>query len=347
MSIVADIRIVRKSVPLKKPYRLSFATLESFDTIFAIVKLDSGQTGVGETVPVKGYGWEDAEETYSLLTSLAKELEGRAAAELLDELIQRQPQTPFAMTALLTSIESALYGWRSVPVPFQVPLAALFTPQDDPAKTREALSGYKDNKTFKIKLGVGDVESDLKMIKGLHEIDWGKSRLRFDANQAFDFEEALAVGVALAGLPVEFYEQPLHPQAWEDMARLTGRIEVPTMLDESIWTENDVRTTIKQKAARAIKLKLMKCGSTSHTLALVELARKNGLDVVLGNGIAGPLGCHQEAVLHRLSGLDTDGEMNGFLKVESSADRDAIRQAPGAVEIITVEPPMDAGALGG
>lgn len=337
--IVTNIKVVRQACPLRQPYHLAMGTLESFDSLFVRVELNSGQWGIGETVPLAGYGWEDADQSHSFLIGLAEKVQSRLAAEIWQKLRLLQTDRPFAVTAILTGLEAALYGWPEIPVPFGVPLAALADFSAGSVESTISRLSARGYTTFKIKLGAQDIDSDLSLIKELHDLKWDRGRLRFDANQAFDFNQALALGQAMEGLPVEFFEQPLAKDAWDEMVELTTRLKTPTMLDESIWNESDINRVAKTGAARAVKLKLMKCGSMAHTQALLDLARKAGLGVVLGNGVAGPLSCHQEAVLHHNLNLTTAGEMNGLFKLRDSWGQNAVHPVPGGLEVLSARPP--------
>jgi hypothetical protein len=64
-----------------------------------------------------------------------------------------------------------------------------------------------------------------------------------------------------------------------------------------------------------VKFKLAKNRCPSELLDMIALARQLGLDVVLGNGVQGSVGCLLEAKVHLAAGLTRPGEMNGYRKV--------------------------------
>jgi L-alanine-DL-glutamate epimerase-like enolase superfamily enzyme len=65
--------------------------------------------------------------------------------------------------------------------------------------------------------------------------------------------------------------------------------------------------------ADVIKLKLMKMGGLNALVAGLRHVRACGMRSVLGNGVAGDIGCWMEACV-AATHLDNAGEMNGFLK---------------------------------
>ena len=85
------------------------------------------------------------------------------------------------------------------------------------------------------------------------------------------------------------------------------------MLDESIYGLDDIRRAAELKAARYIKVKLMKLGGLDRLAAAIDTIRDCGMEPVLGNGVACEIGCWMEACIAR-GRINNAGEMNGFLK---------------------------------
>jgi L-alanine-DL-glutamate epimerase-like enolase superfamily enzyme len=104
------------------------------------------------------------------------------------------------------------------------------------------------------------------------------------------------------------------------------------MLDESIEHENDVVRASRVPGVRYVKFKLMKAGSIARLQRGVDLAISLGLGVIVGNGVAGDLGCLHEAwaVADRLT---LPGEMNGFLKPVESLLAQPLRVSEGALAL--------------
>jgi L-alanine-DL-glutamate epimerase-like enolase superfamily enzyme len=87
---------------------------------------------------------------------------------------------------------------------------------------------------------------------------------------------------------------------------------VPLMLDESIYSEAEIERAA-QIGAAFVKLKLMKCVSLDRLVKELILIRDLGMKPVLGNGVAGDIGCWMEACVARKH-IRNAGEMNGFLR---------------------------------
>jgi L-alanine-DL-glutamate epimerase-like enolase superfamily enzyme len=144
--------------------------------------------------------------------------------------------------------------------------------------------------------------------------------VRFDANQGYSYTEARsflrAIETHLAE-QTELVEQPLPPAAWNDMAQLAQHTTVPLMLDESIYTGEDVDRAV-QVGCQWIKLKLCKQGGAQELLRIAEYAKQLGLGVVIGNGVATDIVNLLELQLyHRHAHLfNGASESNGFAKLQ-------------------------------
>ena len=88
---------------------------------------------------------------------------------------------------------------------------------------------------YKIKLGTPE---DLAIVAELrkHTV----ATFRVDANAGWTAEEAIRKSAILKDLGVEFIEQPLPHDRWDDMRRVYRESALPTIADESCRTEADV-----------------------------------------------------------------------------------------------------------
>ena len=114
---------------------------------------------------------------------------------------------------------------------------------------------------------------------------------------------------------IEYVEQPLDINAWDDCEKLLRQSEIAIMLDESISNEDDIRLAAKIGVSH-IKLKLFKHGGISETGNLALIAKKLGLKVILGNGVSTDIGNIAEAYIYNMfrSQFEKTTEANGFTK---------------------------------
>ena len=62
-----------KSV-LKKPYHLSFATLDYFESIVVYIRTEDGAEGIGEAVALPGYSWENTADVLFVVNQIIDEI---------------------------------------------------------------------------------------------------------------------------------------------------------------------------------------------------------------------------------------------------------------------------------
>src|SRR5258706_5987064 len=112
---------------------------------------------------------------------------------------------------------------------------------------------------------------------------------------------------------MEAFEPPSAAGDWESAWAVARIAPVPMMLDESIYRLDDIRRAAELKAARYIKVKLMKLGGLDRLAAAIDTIRDCGMEPVLGNRVACDIGCLIEACIARAR-IHNAGAMNGFLK---------------------------------
>jgi o-succinylbenzoate synthase len=302
-------------LPLIRPYHLSFGTLKAYDSVIVRIQGD-GKEGFGEATDCPGYYIQGLSDAWKFVCAHGPELPGKGPEEALKSIIDEEDTLSFAATPLLTALESLIRSTKE-PVTVSVRIPALGvvqgeTPEAIIADAKKLLrDGYR---TLKFKVGFS-VAEDLNRVGHLQAHLKPEIQIRLDANQGYDYSQALQFLGGLDPVGIELLEQPLKPGAWDDMSRLAKMSPVPLMLDEGIAGEQDLDRAIETGCARAVKFKLMKCGSFAHLEKMIKKASEAGLRVILGNGVATDIACFHEAQVAGKLGLTIHaGEMNGFLK---------------------------------
>ncbi len=314
MSVIRSIRLYRLEVPLAVPYKLAFGPVRYFDTLIVQIEDADGRTGLGEATVLTGYTDETVAGSWSLMQRLAVGSVGTEAEVARDRLLADVHSAPFATTALVTALEM-LQGSRflSVPAAAAVPLLGLVNAQAPGELEAEidALLG-RGFRTLKVKVGF-DAEADARRLRLIQRTVRGRAAIRVDANQGFGLEDAKRFAAGMHPEGIELFEQPCRAGDWEAASAVAAVSTVPMMLDESIYGIEDIERAAELRAARFIKLKLMKLGSLERLASAIELIRALGMEPVLGNGVACEIGCWMEAMVARTH-IRNAGEMNGYLK---------------------------------
>lgn len=148
---------------------------------------------------------------------------------------------------------------------------------------------------YKIKLGKPD---DIDLLRAIRkETD---AKLRVDANEGWQLEDAKKLLPELEALGVQLLEQPLHRNEREAMEELKAMANIPLFADESCQTEKDIEHCAK--GFDGVNIKLTKCGGITPALEMIDKAKKLRLKVMIGSMCESTLG--SAAIAHMLPLLD-------------------------------------------
>jgi len=314
LALVERLNLYRLEIPLATPYKLAFGPVTAFDTVLVEAQDGDGRIGLGEATLLTGYTDETIDGTWELLQRLAAAVPGQSPARGVELGTQAASAAPFAATALTTAMEMLKAStWLQLPQPARVPLLGLVN-GSEPAELEAEIGHLVQDgfRTLKVKVGF-DQEADARRVRRIQQAVAGRCRLRIDANQGYDRAQGCAFAAALDPEGIELFEQPCAAGDWDAAQAVAAVSPVPMMLDESIYGLADIERAAKLGAARFIKLKLMKMGSLERLAQGISRIRALGMEPVLGNGVAGEVGCWMEGCVARTL-IGNAGEMNGFLK---------------------------------
>ena len=315
---IESLTLYRLSVPLTTPYRLSFGPVRAFDTLIVAMSDDAGNQGFGEATYLTGYTDETLQNGWDLAQRIARTAAGSACSTLLQAVAPHYEAAPFTATAFATALDMLRrHPLLEITEAVEVPVLGLLhaTETADIEHESEALLA-KGFRTFKVKVGF-DAAHDSALVKRIQQVLGERVKIRLDANQGYSRSDACAFASSLVPEGIELFEQPCAAHDWESACAVARVSSVPMMLDESIYGVDDIRRAADLKAARFIKLKLMKLGSLDRLVAALHVIGECGMEPVLGNGVACEIGCWMEACVAR-SHIGNAGEMNGFLKPQSA-----------------------------
>jgi L-alanine-DL-glutamate epimerase-like enolase superfamily enzyme len=319
---------------LVKPYELSFTTITSIYSLWVCAIDNNGEIGLGEAVPLPGYGCETLETIIQFVKKIIPKLVGLSQKEIIPKLLPHFPDNAFAVSAIVTAIEFSKWSHmicKIKPVPLVYPLSASTDKMNVAAQITNGLKkGYKH---FKMKIGRNPDADLISSRFVLNEFDKLDCTFRFDANQGYTVKEAetfcryLEQSTSRTAL---WLEQPLGRNAWNETEALCRKTSIPIMLDESIYNEVDIRRA-KKIGCAAIKLKLFKHAGLSECLRLANIAKNIGLNVTIGNGVSSDIGNLCEAlIINEAPNLFVSGsECNGFTKLKEKVAFDQLTLSSG------------------
>lgn len=302
---------------LKEPYYLSFGIVDRLETTY-VGLLGRGRFGFGEITPLPGYGHETADSIRRELSRLAAT--PRDMNSMLEELSVLAIRAPFLASGVMTAFELWREGHQVYLHGFSggIDVASICNAPDiEGLQCRARALAGSGVKVLKMKVGGRHWTEDVERVKAVSAAVDRPISIRIDANKGLDLTSAVRLCRSLEGLQVELLEQPFGEEDFRSHARLARETSLPIMLDESIYTVEDVERA-KDSGARLVKLKLCKHPGLQATGKMIEKARQMDLEVVLGNGVQSAIGNHFELILHMRHGLAAASEANGFAKVRNS-----------------------------
>jgi L-alanine-DL-glutamate epimerase-like enolase superfamily enzyme len=270
----------------------------------------SGVSGFGEAQPDGRY--EQSAESARAYIEEHAELVGDdpfALEEVMERLPAREFAARSAIDAALHDLQGKLLGqpvWRLLGLRRAGPPTSwtiwLGDPDDMARRAEKALDRFR---RLKLKLGGRD-GLDVERVRAVHGVA-GDLPLQVDVNEAWSLDEALEALPALAGLGVEYCEQPL-PAGDPGGPELKERSPVPIYLDEDCHQLADVAACAER--AHGINVKLAKSGGIREGVRMVHAARALGLGCMLGCMVESGLGISAGAQVASLfDHVDLDGNL--------------------------------------
>jgi L-alanine-DL-glutamate epimerase-like enolase superfamily enzyme len=296
-------------LPLRHTFTIARESIDVQPTLIVALEED-GQVGYGEATTNRYYG-ATLENMAAALRSIQAELALRPLndpAALWDDLHAALGDHPFAQCALDQAAwdlfgklrgETVRQLWglsdERLPVSnYTIGIADLPTMV---AKMQE----FADWPIYKIKLGT---PHDVAIVRELRRHT--RATFRVDANCGWTAEETLRNAPELKELGVEFIEQPLLADAWEDMRRVHAESPLPIIADESCQVPADVARCAG--CFHGINIKLVKCGGLTPARRMITEARELGLKVMVGCMTESTVGISAIAqLLPLLDYVDMDG----------------------------------------
>ena len=344
---IADVRVRLADIPVKRPHKMSFTTLERVNFAFLRIETRGGLVGWGEAACLGGPTWneESAESVQAVLERyVAPWLVGRDATAIEPlrlEMARRVQGNAFARAA----VEMALWdlNGRALGVPVhrllggrvrdRVPLSwslAVATPEAelDEARQKVALG----HRIFKIKTAAHPLAVDVERVGRIREAVGPGIALRVDANQGWDRPTALAAVRALEPYGLDFVEQPVPRWDLEGLAEIAHASRIPIMADEACASEHDAFAIARRGGVSILALKLTKSAGISGSMAIARIAQAAGLGCYVGCMIETSLGTAAYLQVALAAAPVTWGcELFGPLLLTGDVVRQPVQYADGAI----------------
>ncbi len=293
---IEKVEVYKASIRLKKPFIISLGAITHADNIYLRIHTDTGITGYGECSPSLTINGESTGTCTDVAMYLANGLMGvdpRDAAKcsaVMDSVI-------FGNTSIKSAFDIALYDIASRDK--GVPLYAYLGGKNDrvlltdytvslagvSAMVEEALDIKNRGFPFiKVKLGENR-ENDVERITKIREAVGNEIPLRLDANQGWDKDTAKEVLNDLAGMNIQYCEEPIPRWDFLSLPELRKASSIPLMADESCLDHHDAERLINLGACDYINIKLGKSSGLYKAMKIAELASAADIRMMVGGFI--------------------------------------------------------------
>ncbi|MGH1364819.1 MAG: o-succinylbenzoate synthase [Calditrichia bacterium] len=301
-------RLSQFSLPLSPPLFLMRQKHFKRDGLLLHLE-DSGFVGLGEINPLPGLHSENFESAAVQASSLID----RLSESFLPLNINSFRHFIFDVANDLNLFPSVLFGLESALLNLlaqrlNIVPALLLNPDAADVLTINALLAGDSTqmpetlqallargcRTVKVKVGREEIASEIALIKELNDQLPEGAVLRLDANQAWEFEEAVQFMQGVGECAIEYLEEPLKNP--ERLAELAEFSMVKVALDESLVAATPENTTIANNVA-ALILKPAVLGGALKTELWSKKARQQGVDVVISGSFCSSVGLISEAMI--------------------------------------------------
>ena len=292
-------------LPLKERFKIAREVWDSTTNVFVTLRF-AGVAGVGESCPAARWG-ESPESVLDQLRSidiatLGNPFNLEGVRELLPAGAARS-----ALDIALHDLAGKIAGLPVVKLigakGRRLPPTCITVPITTPEEMSQRAATFTDYPVLKVKVGFdGDVDA-VAAIRRSYD-----GALRVDANEGWSPDEAPERLQALEQYDIELCEQPIAAGNHDALKEITAGTPIPILADEDVSTAADVARL--DGAVDGVNLKLRKAGGIRETVAAINVARAQDMQVMLGcdldSGIAATAGAH---VAGLVDFVDLDGPL--------------------------------------
>jgi L-alanine-DL-glutamate epimerase-like enolase superfamily enzyme len=321
---ISEIRVTPMTLPLKKPYIWSQGTEHAFHVNLIEVVAENGMAGVGETTTAP-----DAAAQAIVLMKITRGFIGRSvfdSARLQAEAYRAHflafgANMPRYANQMLSGIDMAcldlqgkvlgrpvwdlLGGARRDSVGYFYFLQGE-TPDELATDAKAAVA--QGHPVIYLKVGISP-EHDIKATAAVRAAI-GNTRLRLDANEAWDPAMALRMLALLNPFGIEYVEQPTPSISLEALGQVTARSSIAIGADQAVFTLNDVYLATRRRDADMIAVGPREIGGLRPMMKAAGIAEAAGMKICIHSSMTtGITTCAEHHVARAIPNLDDGNQI--------------------------------------
>ena len=292
---ISEIKVTPLAVPLKKPYIWSQGTLHHFAVNLIEVTASDGTVGYGEcnigpdqigTMHIldrlkSGFLNESPYDWVALKKRIFTDFYETQGAWTLRAYNQMMTGFDFAILDLIGKLDKRpihqiLGGAHRKKVGYFFFLQGSTVEEISSHAAEGAAAGER---IFYFKVGRGET-LDIEMVRAVRN-EIGDARLRLDANEAWDPQEAIRMCRKLEPFDIDFIEQPIPCWSIDALAHVRNSVGIPIVADQSAFTIYEVYEICQKRAADMICIGPVEVGGIQPMLKVAAIAEAAGLKICI------------------------------------------------------------------
>jgi len=283
--------IYKFSIPMH-PFTIATGTMHYAQNILIRVHTDAGFYGVGECSAFPMIVGETQATCFEMAKDFAALWKGKDALATNQRMQELHDFTAFNAT-IKSAFDIALHDLaaRAANQPLYKFLGGkkkdietdLTIGIDTPENMAKKAIKFKEDGVRMIKIKLGrTAEEDLQRVRGIRKAVGPDIILRIDANQGWDFENAISALGQMGGLGVQFCEQPMRTYNDPHLPQLRTSVPVKIMADESVFDHYDALRLITDKACDFVNIKFAKSGGIIEASRINAVCEQHGIPCMMG-----------------------------------------------------------------
>ncbi|QHS57647.1 dipeptide epimerase [Mucilaginibacter sp. 14171R-50] len=289
--IITSIDIYRFSIPMV-PFTIATGTMDHAQNVFIRIHTDKGFYGVGECSAFPMIVGETQDTCLVIAKYFAGLWKGQNALDIPARM-QQLHAAAAGNTTIKSAFDIALHdiAAKNAGMPLykflggerRVVESDITIGIDTPEAMAQKAIDFKASgaNILKVKLGKG-AETDVERIKHIRQAVGPEMKIRVDANQGWNFIEAVFALQAIGEYDIEFCEQPMRTWHNDRLPELMGLSPVKIMADESVYNHHDARMQIESGSCDYINIKMAKSGGILEAKKIHDTAAERGIACMMG-----------------------------------------------------------------
>ncbi len=301
------LKIYSYSLPFVTPFSTANNIYTEREGLVLVFEYDE-ITAFGEIAPLPGFSKFSTEDILPILRLNADAIDKALREDNFDQLfsvlsqIHDIPSLKFGLDTLYHDYISKKRGVSLAQFLFKdsfqkrVSLNATLSISDrsNMLKKAEAFFNY-GYRTLKVKVGT-DFNKEFELLSLLRQ-NYPGLKLRIDANQSWNFDQAKTYLDKLEHLDLEYCEEPLKSDESDRLSELKNLSKINLAADESFRNKTDATKLTEQNAVDIFILKPMMFGSFSEINVTKQLADSHYISVILTTSLESIIGRTVTAIL--------------------------------------------------